>query len=364
MGASEGTSPNSSRSEFCPIPVDGNFQSVTLAQGEGARASRKLIQEVVFKALGGVLQRTVISDAGEFESTQNRFCFSTDSYTVSPLFFPGGDIGCMSVYGTVNDLAVAGSIPRWISTSFILEEGLPLHVLQTVLSSMARAATACGVSIVAGDTKVVGKGSVDRLFINTSGVGERLESWLPGVSRIRVGDKVVVSGDIGRHGMSMLCARGVLRSETPIESDCRSLFPVMTCLRSYEREVGREIVRTARDATRGGVSAVLHEWAEEARLTINLEEKSLPVSAAVRGACELLGFDPLYVANEGTAVFIVASDGAEELVSRLRREAGCENAAAIGEVGKWTDCPVTIRRIFGRVLPLDEPNGALLPRIC
>jgi hydrogenase expression/formation protein HypE len=343
----------------CPVPVTADAQHISLAHGEGARLSRRLISEIILPRFSTAVDGG-FSDAACVATESCRLAICTDSHTVSPMFFPGGDLGSLSVYGTVNDLAVAGAHPRWLTLSLIIEEGLPLVVLEKILDSAALAARECGVTIVAGDTKVVPRGAADGLFINTSGVGELLDPVPPGPRSIQVGDKVLVSGPIGRHGIAVMSARDGFAFEPAPKSDSRSVIPQVAALR---KSVG-EHLRTIRDATRGGVSAVLYEWAQECGHTFALTEFSVPVTEDVRGACELLGLDPLYVANEGTIVVAIDPGFADVATTALRQVPGCEQAAIIGEVRQKGISPVTIRRTFGSPQPLDEPSGAPLPRIC
>ena len=343
----------------CPIPIAADEHRISLAHGEGARLSRRLISEIILPRFAVVTSRG-FADAATVTTIGCRLAICTDSHTVSPMFFPGGDLGSLSVYGTVNDLAVAGAYPRWLTMSLIIEEGLPFAVLERILDSAAQAARECKVTIVAGDTKVVPRGAADGLFINTSGVGELMDPVPPGPQAIQVGDKVLVSGPIGRHGIAVLSARDGFAFEPVPLSDSGSVIHAVASLRN---SVG-EHLRTIRDATRGGVSAVLHEWAVECGHTFALTESSIPVTDEVRGACELLGLDPLYVANEGTIVVAVDPCFAEIAVTALHCVSGCEQAAIIGEVQAHGISPVTIRRTFGSSQPLDEPSGAPLPRIC
>ena len=343
----------------CPLPISADAERISLAHGEGARLSRRLIAETILPRVASA-EHTAFADAARVTTIGCRLAICADSHTVSPLFFPGGDLGSLSVYGTVNDLAVAGAYPRWLTLSLIIEEGLPKVILETVLDSVARAARECRVAIVAGDTKVVPRGAVDGLFMNTSGVGEIMDPLPPGPGAIRVGDKVLVSGPIGRHGIAVMSARGGFTLDAESVSDSGSVFPVVSSLRDA---VG-EHLRAIRDATRGGVSGVLYEWAQESGHSFALNEPSLPVTDAVRGACELLGLDPLYVANEGTIVVAIDADYAQSAIEAMRRVVGCEQAAIIGEVQPAGISPVTIRRSVGPPRPLDEPTGAPLPRIC
>lgn len=346
-------------SRNCPIPIAADAQRISLAHGEGARLSRRLISEIILPRFLTTTNRG-FADAACVTSAGCRLAICTDSHTVSPMFFPGGDLGSLAVYGTVNDLAVAAARPRWLTLSLIIEEGLPLVVLEKILDSAALAARECDVTIVAGDTKVVPRGAADGLFINTSGIGELLDPVPPGPHSIQVGDMVLVSGPVGRHGIAVMTARDSFAFEPAPKSDSGSVIPQVAALRDT---VG-EHLRTIRDATRGGVSAVLHEWAQECGHTFAITESRVPVTEDVRGACELLGLDPLYVANEGTIVVAVDPHYAEFAVSALHQVPGCEQAVIIGEVQPKGLSPVTVRRTFGSLQPLDEPSGAPLPRIC
>ncbi len=337
------------------IPAD----TIRLAHGEGARLTRKLIEEHICSRFAS-MEPDRLPDAACLRPTGNHLAVTTDSYVVSPLFFPGGDIGSLAVHGTVNDLAVAGANPKWITLSMILEEGLPLAVFDRVLDSVARAAEDCGVQVVAGDTKVVPRGAADGMFLNTTGIGQLVQPVPAGPQSIRPGDVVLVSGPIGRHGIAVLCAREQLGFAPPPQSDSAPLTPVVSALRSA---VGAD-VRAIRDATRGGVAAVLHEWAAATEASFCLEESRLPVSADVRGAAELLGLDPLHIACEGTLVAVVAPRAAESALSALRAVPTSAGAAIIGNVQPASSWPVTVRRSLGREQPLDEPSGAPLPRIC
>ena len=284
---------------------------------------------------------------------------ATDSFVVSPLFFPGGDIGGLSVFGTVNDLAVSGAQPHAITVAFILEEGLPLGTFDRVLSSIAEAAAATGVSIVAGDTKVVPRGAADGMFVTTTGVGKVLAAAPAGPESLKVGDEIVVTGDIAAHGVAVLCARESLQLDPPPLSDCGSLLaPAMGLIEHFGADL-----RCMRDATRGGVTAVLHEWSDASKHTLSVVESATPVSASVRGACELLGLDPLHVANEGAMLAVVPANRGDEAVHVLRQN-GCPRAARIGCVTHLKAAPVTVIRALGRERPLDAPLGAPLPRIC
>jgi hydrogenase expression/formation protein HypE len=336
---------------------------VTLAHGEGARLSRQLLQNFILPRLRGRtladhITETSIRDAAELPSVAGRLAFCTDAHTITPLFFPGGDLGSLAVYGTVNDLAVAGAVPRWLSLSLILEEGFPLEELGRLLDSAGRTARECGVEIVTGDTKVLPRGNIDGVFMITSGIGE-IEPPVPiGPAAIREGDSVLISGNIGRHGIAVLTARGQLQSE--VQSDCGNLAPAAACLRTH---LG-EHLRCLRDCTRGGLAAVLHEWAGETVFAFELLESQIPVGSAVRGGCELLGLEALHLPNEGTFAAVIAADAAQEAITVLRQLPQHSDAAVIGRVTRRIISPVLVTRGLGRPWPLDDPAGTPLPRIC
>jgi hydrogenase expression/formation protein HypE len=282
---------------------------------------------------------------------------TTDAYVVSPLFFPGGDIGSLAVTGTVNDLVVRGAEPLHLTLSLILEEGLPLETLKRVLASAGEAARRYAVSIVAGDTKVVPRGAADGMFISTTGLGRLLEPAPPGAASLSPGDALLVTGPVGCHGIAVLCAREELGFDPLPTSDCGPLSDAAEALRS-----ARIVPRAMRDATRGGVTAVLHEWAQDCGLTLSIEEKSVPATDAARGVCELLGLDPLSVACEGTMVVAVSPADAQAALLALRSVR--PHSAIIGEIHARRGPPVAIRRLLGHEQVLAEPSGAPLPRIC
>lgn len=331
---------------------------ITLAHGEGSWLSHQLIERVILPRLRNPVIAG-LNDAAALVSTSHRLAFTTDSFVVTPLFFPGGDIGRLAVFGTVNDLAVSGARPRWLSLSFILEEELEISILERVLDSIAEAANSVSVHIVAGDTKVVPRGAADRMFITTSGIGELFEPVPPGPQAIQPGDALLISGHIGRHGIAILNARENLGFEPPPLSDCASLRPLTESLRQANVNI-----RAMRDATRGGVAAVLHEWAAACGHTLCVDESLLPVDDMVRGAAELLGLDPIHIANEGTMLIVVPPSDELLALEALRRCASAKAATRIGEVRMTLGTPVTIRRGVGRPQPLDLPSGSQMPRIC
>ncbi len=341
----------------CPIELSVDAERITLSIGEGARHSRRFLQKTVFPRLGCA---STIADAATILADCQTLAICTDSHTVTPLFFPGGDLGSLSVLGTVNDLAVSGATPRWMTLSLILEEGLPVAVLERLLDSAAMAAQRCGVQVVTGDTKVVPKGAVDGVFMNTTGVGEFSSKAPAGPAALIPGDRILVSGPIGQHGLAVLASRQGMSFLSAIESDLKSVLPGTVALLN----AGADNVRCMRDATRGGVSAVLHEWAEEAHVSFELQQADIPVSRGVRGACEVLGFEPLHLANEGTFVAAVSEAAASNCLMALRSIPEFQDAAIIGHVTSKRLTPVSVTRAFGPPVPLDEPGGAPFPRIC
>jgi hydrogenase expression/formation protein HypE len=318
---------------------------ITLAHGSGGRATRRLVEGLFVEELSNpVLDR--LGDAAVVDG----LAFTTDSFVVKPLFFPGGDIGDLAVNGTVNDLAVAGAEPRWLSAGFVIEEGFPVADLRRVARSMARAAEAAGVAIVAGDTKVVERGSADGLFVTTAGVGVMRASF----GRPQPGDRVLVSGTIGDHGFAVLVARGELRLESALESDTAPVHGLTASL----AELGTQL-RWMRDPTRGGVATALNELADATGLAVRLDERALPVRPEVAGAAEILGIDPLYVANEGKLLAVVAPEAADEALARLGGD-----AAVVGELQADPAGLVLLDTALGGSRIIDVLVGDPLPRIC
>ena len=343
----------------CPLPTSVTDGAViSLAQGDGGAASRRLIQQFVTGILGNDILRR-FDDAARLPKLTREIAFTTDSFVVSPLIFPGGDIGKLAVFGTVNDLIVAGAKPLWLSLSLIIEEGLPTAVLRQVLENVADAAKLAHVAIVAGDTKVVPRGAVDQLFLNTSGIGELIEPAPAGPAAIEVGDELLVTGHVGQHGVAILACRENLGFEPPPQSDCASLWEAAQAL----RDAGIP-VRAMRDATRGGVGAVLHEWASACGHTLAIESLMIPVSPEARGICELLGLDPLFLANEGMMVVAVPNGTADRALAAWQRLPQHQSARRIGSVRTRGFSPVVIQRGLGNEQVLDEPIGPALPRIC
>jgi hydrogenase expression/formation protein HypE len=331
---------------------------VLLAHGEGARLTRRLVRELLLEALDNEFLRP-LADGAVLPAIDGPLVLTTDSYVVSPLFFPGGDIGKLAVHGTVNDLAVCGAEPLYLTLGLIIEEGLPLDTLKQVVHSIRDAARDCDVQVVTGDTKVVPRGAADGLFVNTTGIGRMRPGVDVGTHRVRPGDRVMVSGTIGDHGIAILAAREGLELEPTLPSDTAPLHELVRAL--FEAGVD---VHFLRDPTRGGVSAVLHEVAEGAGVSVAIDESSLPLAGPVRGACEILGLDPLHVANEGKVLALVAPEEAERALDCLRTHPLGKGAAVIGEIISTTARQVLVRGPLGVSRMLDEPGGACLPRIC
>jgi hydrogenase expression/formation protein HypE len=329
-----------------------------LAHGEGGRLMRQLIRRRIMPVVDNEFLR-LSGDAAILPPVRGPIALTTDSFVVSPLFFPGGDIGSLAVYGTVNDLAVAGARPRWISLAIILEEGLEIVVLERVLASVAAAAKRVGVLVVAGDTKVVTRGAADKLFINTTGIGEVVGTPPDGPEVLEVGDELIVTGPIGRHGIAVMTVREELQFDPTPQSDSAPLVDAVASLQHAAVPI-----RALRDATRGGIGAVLHEWAEASGKTLSIHERLLPVLPEVRGACELLGLDPIHVANEGTMVVAVPHSQASRAIDALRGVPETAGSACIGRVEPRGLAAVLVERGARQKIPLDEPMGAPLPRIC
>jgi hydrogenase expression/formation protein HypE len=340
----------------CPPLASHDGERITLAYGEGGRLTRRLIQERIVRRFGGDALES-LGDAAVLELPAGRVAITTDGYTVTPLFFPGGDIGRLAVFGTVNDLVVSGARPRAMSLAMVIEEGLLWKTLDRVLDSVRDALAVVGVPLVTGDTKVVPRGAVDELFLTTTGIGEVFFP-MPGPTGLEVGDAILVSGPVGRHGAAVLCSREAFAFDPPPSSDCASLMLPIHALGQAAIPV-----RCLRDATRGGAAAVIHEWSLQAGLGVTIDASRVPVTSDVRAVCELLGLDPLHLACEGTFVAAVSSDAAAQALDVLHAS-GCDAASVIGDVTTARSTPVRIRTTSGREIPLDEPAGSPLPRIC
>lgn len=341
----------------CGLP-HSRPERILLAHGGGGRMMQQLIREVFVKALGAH-GRAAEHDAAVFAASGTRLAFTTDSYVVKPLFFPGGDIGKLAVLGTVNDLAMSGARPLYLSLGVILEEGLAICELERIVGSIAAAARDCNVVVLTGDTKVVERGKADGIYLNTAGIGAIEHSLHIHPASVQSGDVVLLSGDVGRHGMAIMAAREGLEFETPIQSDCASLAPMVHDLLSAGIEV-----HCLRDLTRGGLATALNEIAATAQQSISVEEEHIPVEESVRGACEMLGLDPLYVANEGRMVIFVPPAQADQALALLRQHAHGEAAAAIGRVTAQPQGCVSLTSRIGVPRILDLLSGEQLPRIC
>ncbi len=337
--------------------------TVTLSHGSGGSAMRDLIQAIFVTPFDNptlaLLEDQARISLAELTALGDRLAFTTDSYVVDPLFFPGSDIGALAVNGTVNDLAVSGAKPLYLTCSVILEEGLPISTLRQVAHSMKTAAAQAGVQIVTGDTKVVPKGSADKLFINTAGIGVIRSGVSPAADRIQPGDVVLVNGALGNHGAAILLARGELALESEIVSDCQPLNGLVEAILDVCPQVC-----AMRDATRGGLATVLNEFAQTARVGIRLQESALPIDQPVTGVCELLGLDPLYLANEGKLVVIVPRSHADPVLAAMQAHPIGTHSRIIGEVTPTPPGIVRLQTAFGTERIVDMLVGDQLPRIC
>ncbi len=335
---------------------------ITLAHGGGGRAMRDLVEGLFLDYLRCPMLE-LLEDQAVFEVAGNgrpaRMAFTTDSYVVSPIFFPGGDIGRLAIAGTVNDLAMSGARPLYLSVGFVLEEGFPVADLRRVLASMRATADEAGVQVVTGDTKVVQRGSADKIFINTAGVGIIEHGATLSARSAQVGDRVILSGTMGDHGTTIMAARGELELETEIESDVAPLGSLVESMFGVTGEI-----RALRDPTRGGVATTLNEFALGSEVCVRIYEDRLPVREEVKGASEILGLDPLYIANEGKLVAIVAPDAADRLVARMREHPLGRDAAIIGDVAAEPPGIVVMNTAFGGTRIVDMLVGEQLPRIC
>lgn len=341
----------------CPVRLN-NSDCVLMAHGGGGRMTHQLISNLFYPAFRNPLLEQD-HDGCVFPVKEGRMAYSTDSFVVDPLFFPGGDIGDLAVNGTVNDLACCGAHPLYLTAGFILEEGLPLADLQRIVESMRRAADKAGVRIVAGDTKVVERGKCDKLFINTSGIGVVPEGIRIAPNRVQPGDAVICSGQIGAHGITILSARESLGFETNLQSDTVSLNNMLSQLLKRIKEV-----HVLRDPTRGGVSGTLNEIAKAANVEIVLDEAALPIPDAVKGASEILGLDPLYVANEGLVLVILPEARAQEALAIMNNFPEGKDATIVGRVTAKGNAIVKMKTLYGNFRIVDMLSGEQLPRIC
>jgi hydrogenase expression/formation protein HypE len=341
----------------CPAPLPAR-DTILLGHGSGGKLSAELIREIFLPALSNPALAQ-LNDQAIVTINGSRIAITTDTFVVKPVFFPGGDIGSLAVHGTINDLAMGGARPLFLSAAFILEEGLHMAVLRRVVASMQQAASAAGVEVVTGDTKVVEKGSADGLFINTTGIGMVPEGVTLSAERARPGDRVILSGPIGDHGIAIVAQREGLQFESDIQSDSAALHTLVAAMLEASPEI-----RCMRDPTRGGLSSALNEIAQQSHVGIELIERAIPVRDEVRGACEMLGLDPLYVANEGKLLAIVEEHAAPAVLSAMRAHRQGRDARIIGRVTQDSRALVTMRTDFGTTRIVDMLAGDQLPRIC
>jgi hydrogenase expression/formation protein HypE len=341
----------------CPVPVLDHKQ-VLLGHGSGGTLTAQLIERLFLPAFANpILER--MDDQAVLDVAGARIAFTTDSFVVTPIFFPGGDIGSLAVNGTVNDLAMSGARPLYLSAAFILEEGLPMTDLQRIVASMREAAQAAGVTVVTGDTKVVGKGSGDKVFVNTSGIGVVPPGVHVSANRAAPGDAVLLSGTVGDHGIAIMSTRQSLGLEGALRSDSAPLHELVAAMLDACADV-----HVLRDPTRGGVAATLHEIAGRSGVGIEIDEVAVPVREEVKGACEILGFDPLYVANEGKLVALVPAAASDAVLQAMRRHPLGAEAVRVGTVCADHPGRVVVRTSIGGRRVLELPYGELLPRIC
>ena len=347
----------------CPLPVS-RHEKILLGHGSGGRLTADLIQRTFLPAfrndvLSALEDQATLSLSGLLAGSGQRLAFTTDSYVVRPLFFPGGDIGCLSIHGTVNDLAVGGAQPLFLSAAFILEEGLPLKDLERIVASMRAACDESGVVLVTGDTKVVDRGKGDQIFITTSGIGVIPAGRQLSIHSARPGDRVLVSGTIGDHGIAIMSVREGIEFETALESDTASLVSLTQVILK-----NCPTVRCMRDPTRGGLSSAVNELATASQVGVKLLESAIPLRREVRAACEMLGLDPLYVANEGKLIAVVPASDAERLLEVMREHPLGRNAAIIGDVVAEHPGLVTMKSPLGGERIINMLAGEQLPRIC
>jgi hydrogenase expression/formation protein HypE len=348
----------------CPLP-QSQYDRILLGHGSGGRLTADLIQRIFVPGFGNEVlaaledQATVSLDGRHNGVKGRRIAFTTDSFVVRPLFFPGGDIGKLAVHGTVNDLAVGGAVPRFLAAAFILEEGLPLDDLKRIVASMQEACVAAGVALVTGDTKVVDRGKGDGVFITTTGIGLVPENRCLSIRNARPGDRILLSGTIGDHGIAIMSVREGLEFETVLESDTASLADL-----SQTMLTACPAIRCMRDPTRGGLSSALNELAASSGVGVRLTEAAIPIRPEVHAACEMLGLDPLYVANEGKLIAVVPPEDAGRLLDVMRRHPLGQNAAPIGEVVSEHPGLVLLRSLVGGERVVTLLGGEQLPRIC
>jgi hydrogenase expression/formation protein HypE len=342
----------------CPVPL-AHENTIVMGHGSGGRMTQRLIEKTFYPPLENPILLRGDDGAVVDPPDEGRLAISTDAHIVSPLFFPGGDIGRLAVSGTVNDLAMMGAQPLWLTASFILEEGLPVYLLEQVLLSMQASAEEADIKIIAGDTKVAERGKADGLFITTTGVGQIPNGRKVGGANAQAGDVVILSGTLGDHGIAVLAARGELAFETKLESDIASLNGLVEAMFAACPNI-----HVLRDPTRGGLATTLNEIARQSGVGILIEEEQLRVKPEVLGACEMLGFDPIYVANEGKLIAIVPPDAAEDLLKTMRAHPLGAEAVLLGEVQESPEGRVLMHTAIGATRVVDVLAGEMLPRIC
>lgn len=352
----------SSKARPLLTPTDKN-QRITLAHGSGGKTTRELIQNVFVPAFDNSILEALEDQAtlplGELLKYGDRLAFTTDSYVVDPLYFPGGNIGELAVNGTVNDLAVSGARPLFLSCGLVMEEGLSVDTLTHLIESMKQAADRAGVTIVTGDTKVVEKGSADKLFINTTGIGVIQDGVAIASTKAQPGDAIITNGCIGDHGVAVLLARNDMALKSTVQSDTQPLHDLVSCMLNICRDI-----HCLRDVTRGGLATVLNELASASNVAMDIMESHLPIRGSVQGACEILGLDPLYLANEGKIVAVVPPEKAHELINAMRQHPMGQDSAIIGTVKKSPAGTVMLSTTFGGSRLVDTLVGDQLPRIC
>lgn len=341
----------------CPMPKF-DFDFITIGHGSGGLLTNRLLDSGVFDVLKN--EKLDKRHDGAFLKIEGEIAFSTDSFVISPIFFPGGNIGELAVNGTVNDVAMCGAIPKYLSLSFILEEGLPMTEFWEILVGIKNACEKAGVIVVTGDTKVVDKGKGDKIFINTTGIGQVHPKATINIENIKVGDKIIVSNQIATHGIAILSVRQGLEFETTIESDTTNLnYSIISLLDEFGKEI-----HLFRDPTRGGLSSTLNEIARDTNIGIVLQDSAIPINTQVKSACEILGLDPLYTANEGVFIAIVSANKADKIVNKMKTFDNCKHATIIGEIVENHPKKVVITNTMGGKRVVSMQVGEQLPRIC
>jgi len=341
----------------CPLPIDKG-EIIRLGHGSGGRLSQQLLQSVFLPAFKNETL-SQCQDAAILSFEHNKIVVTTDSYVVNPIFFPGGNIGSLSVYGTVNDICMRGAEPLFITVAFIIEEGFLLGELKEIVEAMAKAAQDCQIKIIAGDTKVVNRGAADKLFINTTGIGRLFNETAPGVERAMPGDDIIVSGDLGRHAMTIMCARNNFELESKLKSDSAPLNQVVQQLMSAKFEI-----HCLRDITRGGLATCLNELAQGSNISMEIDEISIPISDQVQGACEILGLDPFFLACEGRFVCIAPPEQSNQILNAIQQYEVGRNASVIGKIVEGKGGRVNLKTRIGGKRSLEMLTGEQLPRIC